>query len=97
VINSFGDRATEDIWNGDNTAAARRVPRQLWNVAARKLDMINASVNLDALKVPPGNRLEKLSGLLKEHYSIRINDQYRIVFRWGSSGMADEVRITDYH
>jgi proteic killer suppression protein len=96
VINTFAEKATEDVWNGDNTAAARNIPRQLWAVAARKLDMINAAANLDALKVPPGNRLEKLSGSLKEHYSIRINDQYRIVFRWGS-GMADEVRITDYH
>jgi len=96
VINSFGDKATEDIWNGDNTSAARKVPRQLWSAATRKLDMINAAVNLDALKVPPGNRLEKLSGSLKEHYSIRINGQYRVVFRW-KSGMADEVRITDYH
>jgi proteic killer suppression protein len=96
VINSFGDRTAEDIWNGNNTAAARRVPRQIWGVAVRKLDMINAAVNLDALKVPPGNRLEKLSGSLKEHHSIRINGQYRITFRW-DSGMADEVRITDYH
>lgn len=96
MINSFGDRTTEDIWNGDNTAAARRVPRQLWDVAARKLDMIHAAVSLDALKVPPGNRLEKLCGSLKGCYSIRVNDQYRIVFLW-ESGMADAVRITDYH
>lgn len=58
--------------------------------------MIHAAVSLDALKVPPGNRLEKLFGSLKGRYSIRVNDQYRIVFLW-ESGMADEVRIADYH
>ncbi len=96
MIKSFGAKSTEDVWNGDNTPAARKIPRQLWGVASRKLDMINAAVNLDALKVPPGNRLEKLKGALRDFYSIRINDRYRILFRW-ASGTADDVEITDYH
>ncbi len=96
MIKSFGGKATEDVWNGDNTPAARKIPRQIWDVASRKLDMLHAAVNLDALKVPPGNRLEKLKGALRDFYSIRINDQYRVIFRW-ESGTADDVEIADYH
>jgi len=96
MIKSFEGKSTEDIWNGGNTPAARKIPRQIWDVAFRKLDMINAAVNLDALKVPQGNRLEKLRGALRDFHSIRINDQYRIIFRW-ESGAADDVEITDYH
>lgn len=96
MIKSFGGKSTEDVWNGDNTTAARKIPQQLWGIASKKLDMINAAVNLDALRVSPGNRLEKLKGALRDFYGIRINNQYRIIFRW-ESGVADDVEITDYH
>lgn len=72
------------------------MPRQLWNVAARKLDQIDAAVTLDDLRVPPGNRFEALKADRLGQYSIRINNQYRICFRWSESGAA-EVEIVDYH
>ncbi len=72
------------------------MPRQLWTVAARKLDQIDAAVALDDLRVPPGNRLEALKADRLEQHSIRINDQYRICFKWRDSG-AEEVEIVDYH
>jgi toxin HigB-1 len=97
VIRSFADRGTEDIFNGVNSAAARRlVPRSLWTVAARKLDQIDSVEQLDELRIPPGNRLEALSGERHGQFSIRINDQYRICFRWVDE-QAEEVAIVDYH
>ena len=90
------DAATEDIWKGENSTAARKIPRELWRTAQRKLDMLHAAHELGDLKAPPGNRLEKLKGDFKDHYSIRINDQYRIVFKW-TPGFAEEVKIVDYH
>ena len=96
MIRNFGNKGSEDIWNGDNTAAARKIPRELWEVAHRKLDMIRAAHELGDLKIPPGNRLEKLKGDLKDYHSIRINDQYRIIFKW-EQGAAHEVEIVDYH
>jgi proteic killer suppression protein len=96
VIRTFGSRATQDIWDGENTTAARAFPRDIWITAHRKLDMINAAHELIDLRIPPGNRLEKLKGKWKEFHSIRINDQFRIVFKW-SQGVADEVEIIDYH
>jgi toxin HigB-1 len=95
MIASFGDGATADFFHGISSSRARR-----WNAiskaALRKLDMVNAAAILDDLKVPPGNRLEKLAGDLAGFHSIRINDQWRIVFKWKDGG-AHEVRITDYH
>ena len=96
MIASFGDGATEDIFNGENTKAARRIPVEVWKTASRKLDMLNAAHELRDLMMPPGNRLESLRGTLAGKYSIRVNDQFRIVFRW-KDGNAHEVRITDYH
>ena len=96
MILDFGDRATEDIFHGINSGAARRVPVSLRPIAARKLDMLNAAKELRDLQSPPGNRLEKLQDSLAGFHSIRINDQYRIVFRW-VDGNARAVRITDYH
>jgi len=94
----FADTGTADIYHGRDTKKARRtLPQDLWNVARRKLDMLNAAVNLNDLKVPPANRLEKLTGDLEGHWSIRINDQYRIVFKWDDKNGASEVRILDYH
>ncbi|MBK9214971.1 MAG: type II toxin-antitoxin system RelE/ParE family toxin [Chloracidobacterium sp.] len=97
MIRSFADRATEDIFDGRNSAEARRaLPRDLWKLAGRKLDQINVAVALDDLKVPPGNRLEALRGDRRGQYSIRINDQYRICFQW-DEGEAIAVEIADYH
>ncbi len=96
MIVDFGDRATEDVFHGDNTKAARRIPPIIWKVACRKLDMLNAAHTLQDEAAPPGNRLEALKGELAACHSIRINDQFRIVFKW-ADGNAHEVRITDYH
>jgi proteic killer suppression protein len=97
MIVSFKDQATEDIFNGVNSKAARKAcPQTLWRIASRKLDQIDSVQHLDELKVPPGNRLEKLSGNRKAEHSIRINEQYRICFVWGEAGPAS-VEITDYH
>ena len=97
MIVNFADRATEDIFNGENTAVARRkCPRKVWNVVFRKLDQLNSATELRDLALPPGNRLEALSGDREGQHSIRINDQYRICFIWTSSGPVD-VEITDYH
>jgi proteic killer suppression protein len=97
MIASFGNQGTEDIYNGINSKAARNTcPPTLWNVARRKLDQLDWATNLQDLRVPPGNRLEALSGSRKRQHSIRINDQYRICFVWAERG-ADQVEIVDYH
>lgn len=96
MIIDFGGRTTEDIFHGFDSKQARRIPRSIWAVALRKLDMINAAYELKDLKVPPANRLERLKGRWAGHYSIRINSQYRVVFRWADHN-AKDVLITDYH
>jgi len=96
MILSFRDRTTEDIYDGTDSKGARSIPRPIWKSAARKLDMLNAAHDIRDLKVPPGNRLEALKGTWKGYHSIRINDQYRIVFQW-VEGNARDVLITDYH
>lgn len=97
MIESFADKATENIFNGINSTEARRLlPRDLWRIAFRKLDQIDSATQLDDLRVPPGNRLEALKGGRSGQYSIRINDQYRICFVWYAQGAA-EVEIIDYH
>jgi len=97
MIISFKSQATEDIFNGKNTKNARKLcPQSLWKVSARKLDQLDSVVRLEELKIPPGNRLEGLSGNRKDEHSIRINDQYRVCFKWSEPGPFD-VEITDYH
>ena len=97
MILSFANQATEDIYDGKNSGDARRLlPRDLWNVAIRKLDQIDPSVSLDDLRVPPGNRLEALKTDRIGQYSIRINNQYRICFVWNETD-ANQVEIIDYH
>ena len=87
MIESFYDQASEDIFNGVNSKAARKsCPEKLWKIATRKLDQLDSVQSLKELKVPPGNRLEALAGDWKGQYSIRINEQYRICFIWGKSG-----------
>jgi proteic killer suppression protein len=95
VIASFGDSATEALFHGRGTRA-RRLPADIRGVAVRKLDMLNAAREVLDLRAPPGNRLERLKGDLEGMYSIRINDQWRIIFRW-EAGEAHEVSIVDYH
>lgn len=97
VIASFRERGTEDVFDGRASRAARKAcPQVLWRVARRKLDQLNRVDRLDDLAVPPGNQLERLKGDRSGHYSIRINDQFRICFRW-EAGNAYEVEVTDYH
>ena len=96
MIASFADETTADIYDGLDTKQDRKIPRTIWTIAQRKLDMIEVAHELNDLRVPPGNKLESLKARLGEHYSIRINDQYRIVFKW-SDGTAKDVYITDYH
>jgi toxin HigB-1 len=93
MITSFGSKETEKIWNGERVA---KLPLEVQSVGRRKLRMLHNSQNIADLRIPPSNRLEKLSGNLKEFYSIRINDQWRILFQW-SNGQASKVEIMDYH
>lgn len=93
MVVSFGNKETEKIWNG---IVSKKLPPEIQEVARRKLRMINNSMDINDLKIPPANRLEKLKGDLKEFYSIRINSQWRIVFKW-DNGNASEVEILDYH
>lgn len=93
MIISFGSKETEKIWNGERVAG---LPLEIQTVGRRKLRMLNNAQNIADLRIPPSNRLEKLSGNLKEFYSIRINDQWKIIFQW-NDGLASEVKITDYH
>jgi proteic killer suppression protein len=92
VIRSFGNRQTEALFWDEFVGKFQGVARR----AKRKLDALNAASRLEDLNVPPSNRLEKLRGDLEEFYSIRVNDQWRIIFKW-YAGDAREVRIVDYH
>jgi proteic killer suppression protein len=96
VILSYGDEATRDVHVGIDSKAARRFGAAVRAAAQRKLDLIGAAAEIRDLAVPPGNRLERLKGDLAGRYSIRVNDQFRIVFRF-EGGNATDVRITDYH
>jgi proteic killer suppression protein len=93
VLRSFRDRDTERVWQRQ---VVRRFGHDVERVALRKLAMLDAAESLDDLRVPPGNRLEKLKGSRRGSYSIRINDQWRICFRWTNAG-PEEVEIVDYH
>jgi proteic killer suppression protein len=96
MIISFGDRATEDLYHNRPTSRMRRFPHNVIDLAMVKLDMLNAASTVLDLSSPPGNRLEALKGDLKGFHSIRVNDQWRIVFRWEGRN-AGEVRLMDYH
>jgi len=93
MITSFGTKETEKIWNGDRV---KNLPQEMQQIGRRKLRMLNNSQNLIDLKVTPSNKLEKLSGKMSDFYSIRINDQWRIVFKW-DDGNSSDVTIMDYH
>ena len=96
MIVSFGDQATEDLFHGRSTNKARKFPANVVVGAQMKLDMLNAAASMMDLRAPPGNRLEALKGDLKGYHSIRVNDQWRLVFRWDRNDVHD-VRLTDYH
>jgi proteic killer suppression protein len=96
MIVNFKDKATEDVYNGVNSKESRKIPQNIHSVAVRKLDMINAAIKTEDLRIPPGNRLELLKGDLKSYYCIRINDQFRIIFAFEQSN-AFNVQIIDYH
>lgn len=96
MIQSFGNNATGDIFNGVSSKKALGIPKVLWPAAQRKLDMLNAAYEISDLKSPPGNRLEKLGGKYAGYHGIRLNDQFRLIFRWVEHNAYD-VQITDYH
>lgn len=96
MIVSFGDRATEDLYHNRPSSRARRFPQDIVQTALVKLDLLNAAAAMLDLKSPPGNRLEALKGELKDFHSIRVNDQWRLVFRWEGNNV-HEVRLMDYH
>jgi proteic killer suppression protein len=92
MIKGFGDKQTEKIWNG---IRSKKLPNEIQNVARRKLRMLNNAQEVNDLRIPPANRLEKLKGDLKDFYSIRINNQWRIIFQWRNNDAYD-VEIVDY-
>ena len=93
MIRSFKSKETEKVWNGERSS---KLPLEVQKVGRRKLRMLNNSIDINDLRIPPSNRLEKLSGNFAGFYSIRINDQWRIIFKW-SQGHSSEVQIIDYH
>ena len=96
MIKSFGDNATEELFHNIQSRRTRRFPSEISRSVLRKLDVIDGAHQLQDLQTPPGNRLEALKGELKGYYSVRVNDQWRIVFRW-SGDSAHEVSLVDYH
>jgi proteic killer suppression protein len=93
MLTSFGNKDTQKIWEGERVKV---LPAEIQEIARRKLRMLNNSQNLTDLMIPPSNQLEKLKGTLKNFYSIRVNDQWRIIFKW-NNGNAEEVELIDYH
>ncbi|MEN9655902.1 MAG: hypothetical protein RL311_834 [Bacteroidota bacterium] len=93
MLTSFGNKNTKKIWEGERV---KGLPTEVQEIARRKLRMLNNSQNLTDLMIPPSNRLEKLKGTLKNFYSIRVNDQWRTIFKW-NNGNANEVELIDYH
>ena len=93
MITSFGSKQTKNVWDGDRVP---KWPIEIQKIGRRKLRMLHNSQNIADLRIPPSNRLEKLAGNLSAYYSIRINNQWRIIFQW-DNGQASEVEIIDYH
>ena len=93
MIKTFGDKESEKIWNG---IRSKKLPNEIQDVARRKLRMLNNVQDVNDLRIPPANRLEKLKGNLEDYYSIRINNQWRIIFQWLNNDSYD-VKIVDYH
>lgn len=93
MIKTFGDKESEKIWNG---IRSKKLPNEIQDVLRRKLRMLNNAQNVNDLRIPPANRMEKLKGDLEDYYSIRINNQWRIIFQWLNNDSYD-VKIVDYH
>ena len=93
MILSFGNKDTESVWNG---IRVRNLPIEIQSVGRRKLRMLNNSQTINDLRIPPSNRLEKMSGIFEGFYCIRLNDQWRIIFKW-KKGQSEDVKIVDYH
>ena len=96
MIVSFGDRATEELYHNRPTSRARRFPPDIVDLALVKMDLLNGAAAVRDLRSPPGNRLEALRGDLKGYQSIRVNEQWRLVFRWKDNN-AHDVQLMDYH
>ena len=96
MIESFGNRLVEDLFHDKTSKEVRQFPPELKRTARRKLLYLHDASELMDLRIPPGNRFEALKGELKKYYSIRINDQWRLIFRW-TGGNAEDVQIIDYH
>lgn len=96
MIETFGNRLAEDLFFDRRTKATKAFPPDVHRAARRKLLYLHEAADLNDLRVPPGNRLEPLRGRWQGYYSIRVNDQWRVVFRW-QSGQALEVSVLDYH
>ncbi len=96
MIFNFSTKTAQDIYDGENSRHARKLPGRLHSKARRLLDQLNAITQIDTLRIPPSNHLEKLKGNLKDYWSLRINDQWRIIFRWNGEHVVD-VDIVDYH
>ena len=96
MIITFGNRTTSDLYHGISSARVRQLPSQILESALYKLDILNAAHSLNDLRSPPGNKLEALRGDFVGFHSIRINSQWRIIFKWEAS-TAHEVQIIDYH
>lgn len=93
MIKNFGDKESEKIWNG---IRSKKLPNEIQDIARRKLRMINNAQDINDLRIPPANRLEKLKGDLQDYYSIRINNEWRIIFQ-RINNVAYEIKIVDYH
>ena len=96
MLKNLADKTTQDTYDGINSRQARKLPRELHDKVRRLLDQINATPKLEMLRIPPSNRLEKLKGDRAGFWSLRINDQWRIVFRWQGQDALD-VQVIDYH
>ncbi len=96
MIVSFASKSAEDIYHGVSSREARKIPQNIWKIACRKLDMLEAAASLSDLRSPPANRLEALKGKRKDYYSIRVNDQFRVIFQF-RDGNAYDIDIVDYH
>ncbi len=96
MIVSFDSKSVEDIYHGVSSKEARKIPQNIWKIACRKLDMLESAASVSDLRSPPANRLEALKGKLKDYYSIRVNDQFRVIFQF-RDGNAYDIDIVDYH
>lgn len=96
LIKSFADDATREVFDGADNKKARQIPKDIWPTLRRKLDLLDTVTRVDALRVPPGNRLEALKGDRAGYFSIRVNDQYRLTFRFEGEN-AEDVKCEDYH